>query len=34
MVEKKLMSLLRGQGLLASHIQNSGMLKGRGRQAG
>ena len=27
MVEKKLVSLLRGQGLLASHLQASGLLK-------
>jgi hypothetical protein len=30
MVEKKLMSLLRGRGSLASHIQMAGLLKGRG----
>jgi hypothetical protein len=30
MVERKLMSLLRGRGSLASHIQMAGLLKGRG----
>jgi hypothetical protein len=30
MVEKKLLSLLGGKGLLASHIQMAGLLKGRG----
>jgi hypothetical protein len=30
MVERKLMTLLRGRGLLASHIQMSGLLKDRG----
>jgi hypothetical protein len=30
MVEKKLMSMLRGKGLLASHIQMARLLKGRG----
>jgi hypothetical protein len=30
-VEKKLMSLLRGRGSLASHIQMAGLLKQRGR---
>jgi hypothetical protein len=29
MVERKLMTLLRGRGSLASHIQMAGMLKGR-----